>query len=571
MNGCHTPASPETRLRSSAASFLREERGAATLWNVTWLLVFVGFAGLSLDSANGYRNIAISQSTADTASLAGAAELPNPLLEIPYDTADGAYDGTVKAAALSYAERNMDPGIYGNVLTENEILIGNWNADTRTFTWGEGFEAPDALPVNAVRVYQFQNEAARKNGVGMLLMPWVGLDTLSVSTTSTSVYGPTDCQLQGFMAKARVCSTSHNEYYPGFCIYGNEGVRMNSSVFHRNANGDVAIQASMPMDDDGEVPNSNDGIPDEYKSTNGGDLNVTYEEMIIPFIDTAPGIPEVTLFILDRDMEKAPYHTTPRFGSNVNLALPVVWFDPGGGTNQPATIASNMDPEYELQDEAIPAGNPPKNVPSGSAPGSKSCTGGPSPGSELADLGGFDQFRTAAMQNGADPENPETDSVLDRNRIYYTTRDIEIDGDLRDVVIVTEGRISITSTSTLEDVTLVSLDQSNGKHQVDLNKARLGNVDACKEGGEVKVYSMGSINGSQNDFYGTTLVAGGTVGFSAKNNGALGVAVYSAGNIFTAAHNDLSPPELADIKAHGCSDATAVNVPEENFRISIVD
>ncbi len=118
------PLSCIGRLKTTSARFVRDEEGGATIWNLTWLLVFAGMAGLSIDASNGYRNIAISQSTSDAASLAGVLQLPNPLDAVPFDPAEDAYDPTVKAKALEYSGKNMPWEPYGQVLMPDEIFSG---------------------------------------------------------------------------------------------------------------------------------------------------------------------------------------------------------------------------------------------------------------------------------------------------------------------------------------------------------------------------------------------------------------------------------------------------------------
>jgi hypothetical protein len=81
------------------------------------------------------------QVTADSASLAGASQLPD--------------EDAVKDAAVDYAGKNMDTEKHGTVLTEDDVMLGNWNPDTRTFTP----EADGGAPLNAVRTITRRAEA----------------------------------------------------------------------------------------------------------------------------------------------------------------------------------------------------------------------------------------------------------------------------------------------------------------------------------------------------------------------------------------------------------------------------
>src|SRR5690348_7257985 len=62
------------------------------------------------------------QTTADAAALAGASQLGN--------------DTNVRTKANAFAERNMPAAVNGDVLTDADIEIGNWNSATRVFTSG---------------------------------------------------------------------------------------------------------------------------------------------------------------------------------------------------------------------------------------------------------------------------------------------------------------------------------------------------------------------------------------------------------------------------------------------------
>ncbi|MEO0762484.1 MAG: pilus assembly protein TadG-related protein, partial [Pseudomonadota bacterium] len=57
------------------AGLLRDHRGAMTYWLLSWMILFLGLAGLAIDTTNAYRNRAMLQITGDIAAHAGAAAI----------------------------------------------------------------------------------------------------------------------------------------------------------------------------------------------------------------------------------------------------------------------------------------------------------------------------------------------------------------------------------------------------------------------------------------------------------------------------------------------------------------
>ena len=86
---------------------------------VLTLGVVLGIGALAVDGANLYLQRDRLQATADAAALAAAAVLPDAT--------------AAKNMALDYATKNMPAERYGNVLAIADIVVGNWNGQTRTF------------------------------------------------------------------------------------------------------------------------------------------------------------------------------------------------------------------------------------------------------------------------------------------------------------------------------------------------------------------------------------------------------------------------------------------------------
>jgi len=106
-------------------------RGATLIFVAVCLIVLFGFSALAFDMSYLYVLRADLQVTASAAATAGATELPDTSL--------------AESLALEYAGKNMPGGIHGTVLTSPDVLFGNWDDDSRTFTQG-------ASPTNAIKV-----------------------------------------------------------------------------------------------------------------------------------------------------------------------------------------------------------------------------------------------------------------------------------------------------------------------------------------------------------------------------------------------------------------------------------
>ncbi|MCH8808383.1 MAG: hypothetical protein IH993_00895, partial [Proteobacteria bacterium] len=102
----------------------------------------------------------------DAAVLASVSELP--------DT------DAARATAVEYATKNMSVAEHGKVLDDDDVVTGNWDSETRTFT-------PDGTPLNAVRVVA---RRSRDNGnpVGLFFAAALGFgeSDMAASAIATS-------------------------------------------------------------------------------------------------------------------------------------------------------------------------------------------------------------------------------------------------------------------------------------------------------------------------------------------------------------------------------------------------
>lgn len=557
------------RTGAAAAAFAREERGSATVWCLLWLLLFVGMAGLAIDSTNGFRNKTMLQSTADVAALAGAQDVPNPQRQVAFEDAN--YDA-VKSSAITFAHKNMgmNEEFFGSYLLDDGdgIQIGHWDFEAADHykAWTPGSDTdPEEKPVNAVRVNLYQT-SERGNGVATTLLRVAGFNNWNIHTTAIAALGYDRCYQQGFMSRKKVCQTSNSYWYPGFCLYGEEGLFLKANNVWGEGSGGV-----MPQDANA------DGIhQDNYD--NGFDLS--RDQLDIAMVDNVPNIAKS---ILSGD----PLYRHPEFaGTNqvYNLGTTSIL-----GSVDPSVEWLDLEPSVQLasldgfasvaallglsgnhMNKPEKPGKPdsdPKNDPGTPTNGGNGCQGGSSGGSQVAPLpDDYDALSDVAQANR--PTETESSSLLTKNRIYFhdSTAPITIDGTLTDVIIVSMGQFNVKNGSVLENVTLVSLDdRPNGSDAVSLNQTQLGRDDNCAPGGEALIYSMGSIGGpGKPAFSGATLVSGGSIGFAAQADSMFGIAAFAAGNISFTANNTFGAAEDKGVTANdSCAEGTYVPIPDE--------
>ena len=177
--------------------FLHDESGGYTIWSLIWFSLYVAMGGLAVDVTDAYRNQTMLQSTADASSLAAVMSLP--------DQTDGL------AQALFYAADNMNPAINGQVLMGAEVIFGNWDFDTRTFT--PGTTAPDAVRVITRRDDANSNPLAT-NFLRILGLWSLPLDRWNISVEAIATKYIPEClgYYNSLIAGNRIDITSNNGF-----------------------------------------------------------------------------------------------------------------------------------------------------------------------------------------------------------------------------------------------------------------------------------------------------------------------------------------------------------------------
>ena len=142
--------------------FLGDRGGSAMVMFPSFILVAAGIASLAVDMGHLYGLRGKLQHTADAAVLAAVGDLPD--------------EDAARATAIDLATKNMSVAEHGTVLAEADVVTGNWDAGTRTFT-------PAGDPVNAIRVVTRRSEA-NGNAAGLFFARVLGFDEVDMETSA---------------------------------------------------------------------------------------------------------------------------------------------------------------------------------------------------------------------------------------------------------------------------------------------------------------------------------------------------------------------------------------------------
>jgi Flp pilus assembly protein TadG len=190
---------------TSFRSFLQDESGAYAIWSLVWFSIYVAMGGLAVDVTDAYRNQTLLQATADASALAGVMSLPD--------------EAAVLAEALAYSTDNMDPDSNGNgnVLKAEDVIIGNWNFDTRTFSTGG--TSPNAVLARTRRSVDNDNPLAT-SFLRIINLWGIPGDVWTINTEAIATAFVSDCRRGGFVAGNKMDVTSGNFFFNEICIHG---------------------------------------------------------------------------------------------------------------------------------------------------------------------------------------------------------------------------------------------------------------------------------------------------------------------------------------------------------------
>lgn len=142
-----------------------DERGSVAVILVLCLTMILGFAALAVDASYLYLQKNGLQIAADFAALAAADILPD--------------QDAARNAAIDIAAKNRPAAENGIVLTAGDVVFGNWDESTRTFS-------PGTVPANAVRTTTGRTQA-RGNAVRTFFSAALGYDEVDITASAVAL------------------------------------------------------------------------------------------------------------------------------------------------------------------------------------------------------------------------------------------------------------------------------------------------------------------------------------------------------------------------------------------------
>lgn len=284
---------PESRRSENAPdTFWRDEAGAGTMWWTLWMIIFLVFGGVAVDSSSAWRMRAQLQFTADAAAHAGVIDLPDEAAAI--------------AGALGFASANMASADHGDVLTNSDIEIGVWNSVSNEFEPS----APSDPLSDAIRVTT-RRDQINSNKLKAYFLRLIGMAGWDVNAQAVAQrYVPECLHGDAIIAGKIVDLQSNNTFQPGICIHGNGHVEVNNGNTW-----EPGVSVTMPDLADLVTPSS------DLETQNAGLVDALGEEWFLPKIVSQ--VPEIIDSLLD---PAGPY--TPSY----------IGFDGAGDPIPPANI-----------------------------------------------------------------------------------------------------------------------------------------------------------------------------------------------------------------------------------------
>lgn len=173
MTGFQRGATTRSRHR-----LLFARRASVTILVTCMLPVFLGFGLMAVGTGYlFYRKLLLTQ-TVSAATLAAASNLTT------YYTSGNGSTATIVSAAQTFATANEPTARYGTVVPAADIVVGNWNSTTSTFT---SLASSAGTMPNAVQVTGL-NTAANGNAVPVFFGSLVGIPTKDMTVTAIASY-----------------------------------------------------------------------------------------------------------------------------------------------------------------------------------------------------------------------------------------------------------------------------------------------------------------------------------------------------------------------------------------------
>ena len=209
------------KLPETLSNFSGEEDGGMTALGLYLTVAMLVLGGLAVDVTSLIAARTQLQVAADFAAHAAlyTREMNNEL--------------EAKAKAIELTEASFPTLAFGDLLSDDSIQFGTYDADTQTFTMDSA--SKEAVYVETARL------STQANPVTSFLMQFAGFAEWDVITPSVfEVYRPW-CLRDGWVGEGIVDAQSNNTFTSGFCDHSNTHVEFNSNGTFENG-----VTVSMP-------------------------------------------------------------------------------------------------------------------------------------------------------------------------------------------------------------------------------------------------------------------------------------------------------------------------------------
>jgi Flp pilus assembly protein TadG len=153
---------------------LAERKAAIAVLAAVMFPALVGFGLLAVDASYLYQRHSLLRQTVQAAALAAGANLAT------YYTSGTNSTTAIAAAAQTFAQANEPSQTYGTVIPTANVVVGNWNSTTSTFTSlaSSGGTSPNAVQVTGL------NTRANGNPVQLFFSGLLGYSTKDLTSTA---------------------------------------------------------------------------------------------------------------------------------------------------------------------------------------------------------------------------------------------------------------------------------------------------------------------------------------------------------------------------------------------------
>ncbi|GGE38530.1 TadG family pilus assembly protein [Actibacterium pelagium] len=466
--------------------FTRDEDGAMTVWSIFLCMGTLLTAGVAIDVNNAVQSEVQLQGAADAAGHAALYHL--------YKT--GQTEATKKA--IEVAQLNMPKSLYGDVLISTDVEYGTWDFGTRTFNTG-------GTTNKSVRVTT-QRADARSNAMATFLLGLVGYDTLELQATSVwSMDGgfcpprsPGKSRGEGFFSLGAVDMQSANSYEDGFCIHGEQGVKVSTKNIFTDAHVSMAEYLNLqgPGDDTEKKPGDYLEVYDYNTDLDKAHFEQSYHDSLTAYFNTMEA--KITAFAAN------PTATSDLIPDSLKI-------NTAKGTNGVIdfSVANGKGKNGEL---LIPV---------------------------------------VTTEESLDPDTTKVRLVKNAINIVTCTKGsntIQLDKNTKvsDLVLLTNCDVKFLEGSSFENGSLITTSTTKNTSISAPNGTSIGSTGYCgtnggnSDGRETFMMSMGDITfASDFEAYGLNLMSLGTIHKIAANaNGLGGINVMAKGNIDVTSQSD---------------------------------